>query len=153
MARSLMGELGTPTFLEEEEHWVIDGNTPLLGVAGAKFYTEHAERNFVDSHAAVLGADKSQRDFLGRWKPEQSDDYIRTSREVVSNLQEMVALGIRVNDPRISEENVTLAFQVHLLCWLPEDEVFVQMRGLDRRQYLQKEVTEGAAEEAVSEVR
>ena len=104
MSQMLLSELGTPVFSYALDSWSLDESRPLLGTIGAKFYSEHSERNFVNSHAAVLGYDKQKRDMLGRWQPEQSDDYLRTTREVVSTIQRYVAEAIRMGDKRISEE-------------------------------------------------
>ncbi|CAE8636159.1 unnamed protein product, partial [Polarella glacialis] len=41
------------------------------------------------------GVQKSERDYLGRWSPDGSDDYLRTSRQVVLAVQGLVAQGIR----------------------------------------------------------
>ena len=46
-------------------------------------FTEHAERDVLPSPGALVGISKSQRDFLGRWAPEQSEEYTRTARQVV----------------------------------------------------------------------
>ena len=41
---------------------------------------------------------------MGRWTPEQSDDYLRTAREIVYAIQDSVAHALRSGDSRISEE-------------------------------------------------
>ena len=52
-----------------------------------RFWTEHSERATVSSALASLGTLKSDRDLLGRWAPEGSDQYVRTYNAVVGRLQ------------------------------------------------------------------
>ena len=53
----------------------------------APHWTEHSERNLINNVAATMGYPKSERDFLGRWVPQQSDDYLRTARSITHKLQ------------------------------------------------------------------
>ncbi|CAE8620642.1 unnamed protein product [Polarella glacialis] len=76
--------------------WDWDGNLPLvLHPQALLFWTDHSERNVLTSVAALLNVPKSERDFLGRWSPDGSDDYLRTSRQMVRTVQAQVAQGIR----------------------------------------------------------
>jgi hypothetical protein len=51
----------------------------------------------LDSWAAALGVQKSERDFLGRWAPEGSTDtYVRTALRVVENVQLLAAHHARL---------------------------------------------------------
>ena len=45
--------------------------------------TGHSERSSFPSLAATLGLAKNERDFLGRWSGDGSDDYIRTAKRIV----------------------------------------------------------------------
>eukprot|EP00973_Karenia_brevis_P090283 12401790-Karenia_brevis.AAC.1 len=49
---------------------------------------------------------KDQRDMLGRWIPEQSNDYLRTARATVIAIQNKVSFALRCNDVRFSEDEV-----------------------------------------------
>ena len=60
-----------------------------------RYWTEHSERNFLDSLAAVLGVHRSQRSFIGRWAASTTDDYVRTARHIVNNIQNSVAENLR----------------------------------------------------------
>ena len=51
------------------------------GLEGA--WTGHSERSSLPSLAAAIGIPKSERDYLGRWSPSGSDEYVRTYRAVV----------------------------------------------------------------------
>eukprot|EP00973_Karenia_brevis_P063452 8818173-Karenia_brevis.AAC.1 len=49
---------------------------------------------------------KDQCDMLGRWIPEQSNDYFRTARATVIAIQNKVSFALRCNDSRFSEDEV-----------------------------------------------
>eukprot|EP00973_Karenia_brevis_P032107 4429075-Karenia_brevis.AAC.1 len=38
--------------------------------------TEHSERAVLNTWAAAIGCSKDERDKLGRWQADQSDDYL-----------------------------------------------------------------------------
>ena len=86
-------EDNSPPFTEE----------PLLSSGAVDFFKEHGDRNVVNSLAACLEVEKSQRDFLGRWQPQQSDDYFRTHKAVAKKIQGQVIYAIRNDDVRIDE--------------------------------------------------
>ena len=67
----------------------------LIPDSWERFWTEHSERATVSSALAALGVPKSDRDLLGRWAPEGSDQYVRTYNAVVGNLQEKFMNPIR----------------------------------------------------------
>ena len=74
-----------------------DNGTALLPRDAARFWTEHSDRAGLDSWAAALGVQKSERDFLGRWSPEGSTDaYVRTTLRVVENVQLLAAHHARL---------------------------------------------------------
>ena len=60
-----------------------------------RFWTEHSERSTLSSGLATLGVAKTDRDLLGRWTPEGSDQYIRTYNAVVGGLQAKFAGPVR----------------------------------------------------------
>jgi hypothetical protein len=59
------------------------------------FWTEHSERNWLTSAAAALGVGQDPRGRLGRWRPESGEEYVRTSRNIVEQVQALVARRIR----------------------------------------------------------
>ena len=82
----------------------------------ASFWTEHSERNFLTTVAAAIGIEKSQRDYIGRWKPgEQSDDYVRSTRQIVTALQDRVAKSLREEPSAVDEEDLYDELSAHLL--------------------------------------
>jgi hypothetical protein len=85
--------------------------TPIKFLAAwpraAGYWTEHSERNFLPTVAAALGFDKNQRDYIGRWKPgAQSDDYVRSSRQILDQLQGEVARRLRAEPNFIDEQDI-----------------------------------------------
>ena len=71
---------------------------PLVPEDWERFWTEHSERSTLSSGLASLGIQKSDRDLLGRWTPEGSDQRIRTYNSVVSGLQAKFAGPVRRGD-------------------------------------------------------
>ena len=71
---------------------------PLLPEGWCRFWTEHSERSTLSSGLASIGVVKSDRDLLGRWSPEGSDQYVRTYNSVVGRLQQAYASAIRRGD-------------------------------------------------------
>ncbi|CAE8624964.1 unnamed protein product [Polarella glacialis] len=76
--------------------WKLNNDAPLVKHHQALlFWTDHSERNVLASIAAFLNLPKADRDYLGRWSADGSDEYLRTSRQVVHKVQAQVAQGIR----------------------------------------------------------
>ena len=75
---------------------LTDGHgSRLLPDGWSRFWTEHSERSTLASGLAALGVQKSDRDMLGRWQPEGSDQYIRTYSATVGKMQRRFAEVIR----------------------------------------------------------
>ena len=60
-----------------------------------RFWSEHSERNWLVSLLVDLGVPREQRDFVHA--ASSSDEYIRTSREIVLQLQKTAVLGLAGN--------------------------------------------------------
>lgn len=71
---------------------------PMVPLVWVRFWTEHSERATLPSGLACLGVAKSDRDMLGRWAPEGSDQYIRTYNNLVGGMQGLFADAIRRGD-------------------------------------------------------
>ena len=56
----------------------------------AAFWTPHSARAFLPSATAALGAPMEQRDYLGGWSAQGSDNYSRVAARMISNLQKLV---------------------------------------------------------------
>lgn len=63
-----------------------------------RFWSEHSERSTLPSTLAALGVVKTDRDLLGRWMPEGSDQYVRTYNAAVSRLQKKFAEVVKRGD-------------------------------------------------------
>ena len=72
------------------------------------YWREHSPRSFVNNMAALLDVPKAERDLLGRWLPEQSDDYLRSARSVVYKVQDKVALALRTKSQDFPEDETRL---------------------------------------------
>ena len=67
----------------------------LIPEGWERFWTEHSERATLSSDLAALGIVKSERDLLGRWSPEGSDQYVRSYNAVITRLQRVFATAVR----------------------------------------------------------
>ena len=56
----------------------------------ASFWTPHSARTFLPSATAALGVPMEQRDYLGGWGAQGSDNYSRVAARMFSNLQKLV---------------------------------------------------------------
>ena len=91
---------------QEAVAWSTDVMSALVDKAGGRlipdgwerFWTEHSERATLVSGLAALGVAKSERDLLGRWKPEGSDQYVRSYNAAVGRLQNQFAQPIKVGE-------------------------------------------------------
>lgn len=71
------------------------GDVRLLRADVQQFWTEHSDRATLPTWAKAQGWSKADRDYLGRWKPTESDEYVRISKTAILNLQGTVAGTIR----------------------------------------------------------
>lgn len=62
------------------------------------FWTEHSERATLPTGLAMLGVLKTDRDLVGRWKPDASDSYVRSYNGLVAKLQQKFAVALRKAD-------------------------------------------------------
>ena len=61
----------------------------------ASFWTEHSERATLPTGLAMLEVPKTDRDLVGRWKPDASDSYVRSYNGLVAKLQQKFAGALR----------------------------------------------------------
>lgn len=81
----------------------------LMRSWATQFWTEHSDRATLVSWAAALGISREDRDFLGRWKPEASDMYVRTARLRVEAVQRRIAEATRSAEADIFMEDDLLS--------------------------------------------
>ena len=60
-----------------------------------RFWSEHSERSTLPSCLAAMGVSKTDRDLIGRWLPEGSDQYVRTYNAAVARLQRKFVKVVR----------------------------------------------------------
>ena len=115
LSKKVLGEI---MMLERDEDTLggswTEGSQQLIDPEALSFWTEHSERNYVNGMAACLGIPKDQRDFLGRWMPDQADDYLRTARAVIGEIQGKVARAIRLGDDRLDESESAISLEKYL---------------------------------------
>ena len=106
-SRTVFSQLKVPTVSEIDDrvYWT-DGQEVLVPPEMISFWSEHSPRACMPSWTALLGVEKSIRDLLGRWSPTGSEDYTRTYRITVRELQLAVIRAVRSKDPRLCEDDV-----------------------------------------------
>ena len=92
LTRLVTSELKVPILAEGK--WV-ESEFVILPIELLGFFTEHGPRSVVPSIAVVVEPDKTKRDMVGRWCPSGSDDYTRTHRAVVVEIQTKVAEALK----------------------------------------------------------
>ena len=96
---------------------------PLFDGNGEIFWSGHSMRHFLPSVAASVDIGKEQRDYVGRWhvNQHQSADYVHTSRQIVTKVQEVVNRCICSGSPGYDETEL-----------LTEYKQFLVSRGVDQ---------------------
>ena len=76
--------------------WELMEHQLLLPDGLETHFTGHSARNFMTSVAAAIGFSRDERAFLGRWSMGMvsSEEYVRTSRQVVFKIQRAVNRSI-----------------------------------------------------------
>ena len=88
-------------WVESEAHLIFD--------PAHLFQTEHSERHWATSVSAVLKVPRDGRNFLGRWGingPQQSSDYVMTSRTVILEVQALMMRSICSGPSAYDEEDL-----------------------------------------------
>ena len=74
---------------------IVPGEDLMVPEMWALAWTGHSERASVTSLAAALGIPKEERDYLGRWSPKGSDEYVRTYRAVMKKTMRSILMASR----------------------------------------------------------
>jgi hypothetical protein len=96
ITRGLWQHLRKPIW--KDEQW-SESEDPLFTVHPNTHYSEHSERNWLDTQAAGMKIPKDERDMLG-WKREGSDVYVRACKRIVEGIQSKVARALRTSHPK-----------------------------------------------------
>ena len=59
-----------------------------ITLAARSFGTGHSANATLAGWSASLGISKSKKDFIGQWRPEDSDRYVRTAMDILKGLHE-----------------------------------------------------------------
>jgi hypothetical protein len=78
---------------------LVPGPDLMLEESMAVAWTGHSERASLPSLAATLGIPRSERDYLGRWSPSGSDEYVRTYRSVMKKTMGILLGAVAGVDP------------------------------------------------------
>ena len=94
----------------------------------ASFWTEHSERATLPTGLAMVGVVKTDRDMVGRWKPDASDSYIRSYNGLVAKLQNKFAVACRQEDRSKLLDEIDVVESA--LAWLKarKNEIFADER-------------------------
>jgi hypothetical protein len=98
---------------EGRVNW-CEGQAQLLPPEMVKLWSEHSPRACMPSWTSLMAVEKSVRDLLGRWSPTGSEDYTRTFRMTVRELQLAVVRAIRSKDERLTEEDILEKLKRHM---------------------------------------
>lgn len=105
-----MSELRLPQYDPAHETWHETEN-PLLPVELWAAFTEHAERRKINNMAAQVGCGKEDRDYLGKWSPDGSDNYLTTARTTVFKIQRKVIERHKMAPTAYDESEIMFALE------------------------------------------
>ena len=97
---------------DEAGKWTL-GKTLLFPGALAAGWTNHLERATLTSALAAIGVPKDQRNLIGRWSPDGSDDYVRTYRAAVRDLVARFVGTVTAGHPHEAFDEEDAHMQVH----------------------------------------
>ena len=96
LTKSVWRMLRMPVKLDDQ--WALAEDFLFDAEESLRFWSEHSERNWLISLLASLGVPREQRDFVGRWHAaSSSDEYIRTAKQIVLQLQKAAVRGLAEN--------------------------------------------------------
>jgi hypothetical protein len=96
MSMALMEELMMPDWKLDRGRWGPHQYTKLILVPDmVVFWSQHSARNFLISSSVSQGFSKDERRMAARHKPEASEEYVRTQRQITERMQDRVAEAMR----------------------------------------------------------
>ena len=96
LSKELYGELLLPQRCEDA--WSLSTSTLLMAHSSCRAWSEHSERCWLSSVAAMRGFGREQRECLGRWRGSACSDDVRSAQRVISQLQRAVVSGVWHDD-------------------------------------------------------
>ena len=129
MARAVLSD--APAVIHYQAEWRIAEGTLLDSAEAASFWRLHGYRNFLKSAALAAGEGSDRTTYLGRWKAEASDEYTRTSRQIIIEIQNSVASKAATTPDFLDESDTLSELEAALLeAGRPEDHVQQQIAKL-----------------------
>jgi hypothetical protein len=129
--RRLLGEVrrvrpaGELERFDHDFFYGVHEGPPLLLPATQVCWGEHSARATLSTWAAEIRIDKSERDYIGRWRPSESDEYVRNTILAVDRIQREVALHLKRTAGICESDRLTIE-KVEALCLrrgVPSEEV------------------------------
>ena len=113
LSKELYCLLRRPVF--QWQQWSLTDEPLLIAPSACRAWTEHSERCWLASVAAVLDIGRERREVLGRWRVAScSDEYIRTAQRVVSQVQRAIVGGV-LNDTEWQLQEIGIKdLEIHL---------------------------------------
>ena len=75
--------------IQEDRKWVRSQQPLILMPEALAYWTEHSDRNWLNSLLAAIGVSPQERNYVGRWQVGASvDEYMRTAKRVIFGLQD-----------------------------------------------------------------
>jgi hypothetical protein len=114
------------------------------------FWTGHSLRCTLPTWAAALSFPKQDRDYLGRWKPMESDEYLRNVSEVVGRIQAAVATKLRTrwSGNELHEDPLRRELKIYsLVRGYEETEVELMLEKITHKGFCSGEVVELSEDE------
>ena len=102
VARLVLAKLRVPAYDMDTGLWGASANEYLLEGDWPRIWSTHSERASLVSLLATAGVGRDERNLIGRWAPEGSDDYVRTYRQAAKRLVD-TAVGIERDEQRSAE--------------------------------------------------
>ena len=95
LSKMVISELRVPVFVDGK--WE-EGTKLAVPPELFDLFTEHSGRCVIPSLCLWVEEDKSKRDMVGRWRPSGADDYARTFRFVIGNMQCKIADALKAGE-------------------------------------------------------
>jgi hypothetical protein len=105
LTRAVISELRVPYYDTDSESWAL-AEEFLVPQELWGFWTEHSARPVCPTAAQVIGLAPDDYKFLGRWSPGGAEDYARSFRIVVQNIQVNIWKAVLSADARLLEHDV-----------------------------------------------
>ena len=121
--------------LEGAWKWDQGDSTLFIAAPAVSLWTEHSDRSVLKTWVTMLGGSSDLTKRLGRWQPESSEEYIRSTRRMIEMAQTKVASRMRASPgmPDIAdEESVMEALRKRMELHGTTEDIIVSQLGLLR---------------------